>query len=83
MDKNLPSSDWVDQAKQRGYGQVVEILLDAIEPIAPIIAQGLWVAQPLAGLWGQSNALQLLAETLEDPDGVTQLRQRLSDDTQE
>jgi hypothetical protein len=27
--------------------------------------------------------LQLLAETLEDPDGVTQLRQRLSDDTQE
>lgn len=83
MDKQLQSSDWIDQAKQRGYGQVIDVLLDVIEPIAPIIAQGLWVAQPLAGLWGQSNALQLLAETLEDPDGVTLLRQCLLDDTQE
>ena len=79
----MDKSDWIDRAKQRGYGQVIEVLLDAIAPIAPIIAQGLWIVQPLAGLWGQSNALQRLAETLEDPDGVTQLRQRLSDDTQE
>jgi len=83
MDKQLHSSDWIDQAKQRGYGDALEVLLTAIEPIAPIIAQGLWVAQPLAGLLGQSTALQYLAETLEEPDGVIQLRQRLSDDTQE
>jgi len=83
MDKQLHSSDWVNQAKQRGYAPVIEVLLDAITPIAPIIAQGLWVAQPLAGLLGHSHALQHLAETLEDPDGVMQLRQRLSDDTQE
>ncbi len=83
MDKQLHSSNWIDQAKQRGYGDALEVLLTAIEPIAPIIAQGLWVAQPLAGLLGHSNTLQDLAETLEDPDGLMQLRQRLSDDTQE
>jgi hypothetical protein len=83
MDKQLHSSDWIDQAKQRGYGGALEVLLIAVEPIAPIIAQGLWVAQPLAGLLGHSNALQQLAEALEEPDGVIKLRQRLSDDTQE
>ena len=83
MDKQSHLSDWIEKAKQRGYGQFIAVLLDAIEPIAPIIAQGLWVAQPLAGLWGGANTLQLLAETLEEPDGVKQLRQHLADDTQE
>ena len=79
----MDKSDWIDRAKQRGYGPAIRILLDAIEPLAPLLAQGLWVAQPLAGLWGQSGALQQLAETLENPEGVSQLRQRLTDDTQE
>jgi hypothetical protein len=83
MDKQSQSSDWIDKAKKRGYGQVTYLLLDVIEPIAPLVAQGLWVVQPLAGLWGAGNALQILAETLESPDGVKQLQHRLSDDTQE
>ena len=83
MDKQSHMSDWIEKVKQRGYGQWVYVLLDVIEPIAPLVAQGLWVAQPLVGLWDQSDTLQMLAETLEDPDGIAQLRQYLSDDKQE
>lgn len=83
MDKQSHTSDWAKKARDKGYDQWLLVLLDAIEPIAPIVAQGLWVTQPLAGLWGKSSAVQLLAETLEAPDGVTRLRKQLSDDTGE
>lgn len=83
MDKQSHTSDWAQKARDNGHDQWLLILLDAIEPIAPIVAQGLWVAQPLAGLWGKSTALQHLAQTLETPDGVDQLRQQLSDGTGE
>ena len=56
------------------------MLLDVIEPIAPALAQCLWVAQPLAGLWDGAKAVQALAELLEEPNGVEQLRQRLADE---
>jgi len=83
MDKQSYTSDWVEKAKANGHDQWLLVLLDAIEPIAPIVAQGLWVTQPLAGLWGGTDTVKLLAETLETPDGVAQLRQQLSDDTGE
>lgn len=83
MDKQSQTPDWLDRAKQNGYDQWVLVFLDAIEPIAPIIAQGLWVVQPLSGLWGGASSVQHLAETLESPDGIDHLRQRLSDNTGE
>lgn len=83
MDKQSHTLDWIEKAKQRGYGGVLSVLLDTIEPIAPIVAQGLWVFQPLAGLWNRSSTIQVLAETLETPDGINELRHYLADDTQE
>ena len=55
-------------------------MLDVIGPIAPVLAQGLYAAQPLAGLWNGADALGELAELLEAPDGVDTLRRRLADD---
>lgn len=83
MDKQSHTSDWAQKARNKGYDQWLLVLLDAIEPIAPIVAQGLWVTQPIAGLWGGTTAIKLLAETLEAPNGVDQLRKQLSDDTGE
>lgn len=84
MDEQSNTADWIETVKQRGYGDIASILLDTIEPIAPIVAQGLWVFQPLAGLWNGTHGVQSLAQLLETPDGIAQLRQRLADDdTQE
>lgn len=80
MDKPLRSSDWIERLKRRGQAPLMLTLLDVIEPIAPALAQCLWVAQPLAGLWNGAKAVQDLAEWLEEPDGVERLRQRLSDE---
>lgn len=84
MDKQSHTSDWIETVKQRGYGDIVHILLDTIEPIAPIVAQGLWMVQPLAGIWNGTHGIQSLAHMLETPEGIAELRQRLADDdTQE
>lgn len=83
MNNQLHTSDWVQNARKRGHDQWLLILLDAIEPIAPIVAQGLWVCQPLVGLWGGAQSVQHLAQLLEDPEGIPQLRQQLSDNTRE
>lgn len=83
MDKQSYTSDWIEKVKQWGYGDLINLMLDAIEPIAPVVAQGLWVVQPLAGIWNRSDTVQSLAEMLETPDGLAKLRQHLADDTQE
>ena len=74
------NSDWIDNLKRLVGAPIASTLLDVIEPVAPVLAQGLWVAQPLAGLWNGGDALGELAEMLEEPGGVEQLRRRLSDD---
>lgn len=83
MDKQYPSSNWIETVKRRGQAPLMLTLLDVIEPIAPALAQGLWAAQPLSGLWQGGQAVRELAEWLEEPDGVEQLRQRLTDEAQE
>lgn len=83
MNRQVPSLDWIESLKRRGYAPVLLTLLDVIEPIAPALAQGLWAAQPLAGLWHGRQAAQDLAELLEAPDGIEQLRRRLTDEAQE
>ncbi len=80
MDEPLRSSDWIERLKRRGQAPLMLTLLDVIEPIAPALAQCLWVAQPLAGLWNGAKAVQDLAERLEEPNGVEQLRQLLSNE---
>ncbi len=79
MNGQAKLQDWLERAKQRGQAPFLLTLLDAIEPAAPVLAQGLLVAQPLANLWGEGLALRELAHLLEEPDGIRQLRRQLSD----
>lgn len=71
---------WIDKLKVRGGAPYVLLTLDVIEPIAPVLAQGLWMAQPLAGLWNGRQDVRDLAELLEAPDGIARLRRRLADE---
>ena len=71
---------WIERVKARGGAPILLTLLDAFEPLAPALAQGLLVAQPLANLWRGGDALGELAEMLEAPAGVSELRTLLADD---
>jgi len=69
--------DWLNTAKARGWGGTLLLLMDVLEPAAPLIAQMLYVSTPAAGLFGQRHAWMQLAQTLEDPDGLSTLRAAL------
>ncbi|MDE2774313.1 MAG: hypothetical protein OXI77_00100 [Chloroflexota bacterium] len=71
---------WIKHAKRRGGAPLLLTLLEAMEPLAPALAQGLFVAQPLANLWRGGDALRELADLLEEPDGLRELRRQLADD---
>jgi hypothetical protein len=73
--------DWIQQVKARGLGDALSTALDVLEPLGPLGAQALWVAQPVLGLFVTHQALDHLAEALEQPGGIEQLRQMLEDET--
>ena len=56
---------------------LVGALLEAAEPLGPLGAQGLWVAQPTLGLWVPREEITALAQRLEKPGGVAWLREQL------
>jgi hypothetical protein len=56
---------------------LVGVLLEAVEPLGPLGAQVLWVAQPTLGLWVPREEITLLAQRLEAPGGVAWLREQL------
>lgn len=66
-----------------GLAGAAAALLDALAPLAPLSAQALYVAQPLAGLASASwsSAAGELAAELERPGGAAALRTALLADT--
>lgn len=72
---------WIQQVRQRGLTAPLSTALDVLEPLGPLGAQLLWIAQPVSGLWGARDLLGGLAEILEQPGGVDRLRQRLDEDS--
>ncbi|MCZ2098093.1 MAG: hypothetical protein LC121_17855 [Anaerolineae bacterium] len=79
----MDESDWIRQIRARGWGDALSTALDVLEPLGPLGAQVLWVAQPaarLVGGWGE--LLGALAQALEQPGGVERLRLALEDDDQ-
>ena len=80
MENPLHYPGWIDKLKRRGGAPYALIMLDVMEPLAPVLAQGLWVAQPLAGLWNGRQALGELAQLLEAPGGIESLRKHLADE---
>lgn len=80
MNNQTEIAGWIERTKRRGGAPLLLTLLDAFEPLAPALAQGLLVAQPLANLWRGGDALGALAELLEEPEGLRELRRQLADD---
>lgn len=60
---------------------MLTLALNALEPIAPLGAQVLWILQPTAGLIGGKgvrSAVADFAQALETPDGIASLRAELA-----
>ncbi|MCC6803802.1 MAG: hypothetical protein IT319_13035, partial [Anaerolineae bacterium] len=61
----MDESEWIRQIRARGWGDALSTALDVLEPLGPLGAQVLWVAQPaarLVGGWGEM--LGALAQAL-------------------
>jgi hypothetical protein len=72
------SSDaWAEMLKARGWAAGAATALDVVEPFSPLVAQVLWVVQPISGVFGARALLHDLAQTLEDPQQLAHLRQQL------
>lgn len=64
----------------RGLGDAARTTLDALGALGPLAAQALYIGQPVLRVFGQNVPLDELAETLEQPGGVEQLRAWLDED---
>lgn len=71
---------WVDDLKARGLGSAARTALDAMGALGPLAAQALYTGQPFIRLFSGNVPLDELAEMLEQPGGVTRLRQWLDED---
>jgi hypothetical protein len=67
---------WQGRADQAGLGGVSRAVVEALQPLAPLAAQLLWVAQPTLSLFGRGEAVGVLAEMLENPGGAEPLENR-------
>jgi hypothetical protein len=62
---------WLHRA---GLDGLASALLDALDPLAPLGAQVLYIAQPTLSLFGSRQAAGDLAHILETPGGIDWLR---------
>lgn len=72
--------EWIEQVRIRNLNGILGIALDIIEPLGPLGAQLLWIAQPVMGLLGAHNLVGEIARMVETPEGIAQLRQMLDED---
>ncbi|MCY3796204.1 MAG: hypothetical protein OXG84_00225 [Chloroflexi bacterium] len=83
MERESDVSRLVAEARARGGAPFLLSLLEALRPIAPVLANAMLVAEPLAALWGGGGALRELADLLEEPDGFEALRRSLAEEPME
>lgn len=62
-----------------GLEGLVSALMDAAEPLSPLGAQVLWVAQPTLKLFMPAGEIDGLAKLLDDPAGLIWLREALTE----
>ncbi|MCI0708648.1 MAG: hypothetical protein L0154_00655 [Chloroflexi bacterium] len=74
---------WRTRIEELGVGGIVDTLLLAFAPFAPIGAQLLYIAQPVMGLFVERNVISRWARLLEEPDGLEWLRVQLTGHTDE
>jgi hypothetical protein len=65
---------WSAALRAMGLDGLAGTFLDAVEPLGPLGAQILWVAQPTLGLVMPSDEIDGLARLLDEPDGFAWLR---------
>ncbi|MBN1563927.1 MAG: hypothetical protein JXA10_08810 [Anaerolineae bacterium] len=68
---------WGERLRAARLDHLVGALLDIAEPLGPLGAQLLWVAQPTLGLFVAHTEIDSLARWLDEPDGVARLRAHL------
>ncbi len=73
-----PMKTWREQLHKLGLLDFAGLLLDVVEPLSPIGAQVLWVAQPTLGLLVESEKISAWAHLLEDPHTIARLRDSLA-----
>jgi hypothetical protein len=81
MNEKPITDAWVKTAKARGWDSGLLLMMDIIEPISPLASQMLWVVQPMAGAFGVHEAIRELAETLDSPEALKSLREKLEEET--
>lgn len=79
METEKAKYSWLQAIKERGWAEPFRFALDLFEPLAPLASQVLYVFQPLAGNFGATHILKDLAEALESPEGLEDLRQELQE----
>lgn len=83
MENETRLADRLRAAEARGHGPWLLTMLDVLAPLAPILAQSLLIAQPLARSRQWGRELRELADLLEAPDGLEQLRRQLATQQEE
>lgn len=68
---------WSRRLHAAHLGGVIQALLDVAEPLGPLGAQALWVAQPTLGLFVPREDVAALARLLDAPGGVAWVRAQL------
>lgn len=71
-------TNWGARLQTWGMDGLVAALLEAAEPLSPLGAQVLYVAQPTLGVFFPTEAVDRWAQALEDPANVAWLRSRLT-----
>jgi hypothetical protein len=74
---------WSKRLHAARLNGLVGMLLDVVEPLGPLGAQMLWVAQPTLGLLVPRDEVASLARLLEAPGGVGWLREQLGEPDEE
>lgn len=70
---------WIQAAHRRKLTGAVRLTLTALEPLGVLGAQFIYIAQPMAAIFGAHQALGDIARALEEPDGVRRLLDSLDD----
>lgn len=71
---------WAQKLHAARLHGLVTALLDVFEPLGPLGAQVLWVAQPVASVFAPREDIDALARILDAPGGVAWVRARLDGD---
>jgi len=70
---------WIEAAQRRNLTGAVRLTLIALAPLGVLGAQVLYIAQPMAAVFGAHRAVGDIARALEAPEGLRHLLDALDD----